>query len=307
MAGALSGHLVDSYNANMAARRPTPFTSTSSPLVTSGPMSINPQMHGTSNFTNYSMAESSFSLKSESSFFDSDFSDATTHKIAALQAKLNQKLGPEYISQRPGPGGGPKLTYAEGWKIINLANEVFGFNGWSSNVVSLTIDFIEFNEETRRYTVGTTAIMRVTLRDGVFHEDVGYGMLENSKSKGQALDKVRMRYYGILTQVSELLFLPVQERGCHRWPKAGPAEFREPLGKLSLRQVIYARGNQNQGSSRTFSLSPSTYSGQTHTSSRPDLIRTTFTVAPNSRNVNPPTLQPLPLPPLLPLQIHHLT
>ncbi|EPQ52213.1 Rad52/22 double-strand break repair protein [Gloeophyllum trabeum ATCC 11539] len=101
------------------------------------------------------------------------------------------KLGPEFISQRPGPGGGPKLTYAEGWKIINLANEVFGFNGWSSNVVSLTTDFIDFSEESRRYTVGVTAIVRVTLRDGAFHEDIGYGMLENSKSKGAALDKCK--------------------------------------------------------------------------------------------------------------------
>ncbi|KAJ8081940.1 DNA repair protein rad52 [Marasmius tenuissimus] len=112
-------------------------------------------------------------------------------KIAALQAKLNQKLGPEYISTRPGPGGGPKLIYAEGWKVINLANEVFGFNGWSSSITSLTTDFIDTNEETKRVNIGVTAIVRVTLRDGVFHEDVGYGMVENQKSKGAALDKCR--------------------------------------------------------------------------------------------------------------------
>ncbi|EDR07996.1 uncharacterized protein LACBIDRAFT_168781, partial [Laccaria bicolor S238N-H82] len=104
---------------------------------------------------------------------------------------LDQKLGPEYISQRPGPGGGPKLTYAEGWRIINLANEVFGFNGWSTTVVNLTTDFIDYNEESKRYNVGASAIVRVTLRDGVFHEDIGYGMLENSKSKGGALDKCK--------------------------------------------------------------------------------------------------------------------
>ncbi|TFK49114.1 recombination protein Rad52, partial [Heliocybe sulcata] len=120
-----------------------------------------------------------------------DLSQETARKVAELQAKLDMRLGPEYISQRPGPGGGPKLTYAEGWKIINLANEVFGFNGWSSNVVSLSTDFIDFSEESRRYTVGVTAVVRVTLRDGVFHEDIGYGMLENSKSKGAALDKCK--------------------------------------------------------------------------------------------------------------------
>ncbi|KAH9922507.1 recombination protein Rad52 [Fomitopsis serialis] len=131
----------------------------------------------------------------QSSFFQDttlvDLSDESAKKIATLQAKLNRKLGPEYISQRPGPGGGPKLTYAEGWKIINLANEVFGFNGWSSSVINLTTDFIDQNEQSQRYSVGVTAVVRITLRDGAFHEDVGYGLLENSKSKGAALDKCK--------------------------------------------------------------------------------------------------------------------
>lgn len=120
-----------------------------------------------------------------------DMSSKTAEKIAELQAKLNRKLGPEYISQRPGPGGGPKLTYAEGWKIINLANEVFGFNGWSSSIVNMTVDFIDLNEQTQRWSVGCSAVVRVTLRDGVYHEDVGYGVLENSRSKGAALDKCK--------------------------------------------------------------------------------------------------------------------
>jgi len=119
-------------------------------------------------------------------------SEETARKIATLQVKLNQKLGPEYISQRPGPGGGPKLTYVEGWKIINLANEVFGFNGWSSNIVNQSTDFTDYFEETKKYCIGVTAIVRVTLRDGVYHEDIGYGTIENTRSKGAGLDKVRL-------------------------------------------------------------------------------------------------------------------
>lgn len=179
MAGALSGHLIDQYHPN---------NSFNSSIATHGAMSFNPNMHGTP------YAQRSFSLfgnDSQQTFTNDSISEESARKIASLQVKLNQKLGPEYISQRPGPGGGPKLTYVEGWKIINLANEVFGFNGWSSSIVSLTVDFADFNEESKRYNIGVTAVMRVTLKDGVFHEDVGYGMLENSKSKGQALDKVR--------------------------------------------------------------------------------------------------------------------
>jgi DNA repair and recombination protein RAD52 len=109
----------------------------------------------------------------------------------AIQTKLNRRLGPEYVSQRPAPGGGPKLTYVEGWKIIGLANEVFGYNGWCSTVTKIETDFVDMDPETRRYNIGITAIVKVTLKDGTCHEDVGYGTGENMKSKGAALDKVR--------------------------------------------------------------------------------------------------------------------
>ena len=39
-------------------------------------------------------------------------------------------------------GGQSKLTKAEGWKLINLANEAFKFNGWSSSIMSPTIDYV---------------------------------------------------------------------------------------------------------------------------------------------------------------------
>lgn len=176
MAGAFSGHLVNTYQPN------SPLNSS---IISHGSMSFNPTMHGTP------FAQQSLSLfGSPPSFANDSISEETAKKIASLQVKLNQKLGPEFISQRPGPGGGPKLTYAEGWKVINLANEVFGFNGWSSSVVSLTTDFIDFVEASGKYNVGVTAIVRVTLRDGTFHEDIGYGLLDNGRQKGAALDKV---------------------------------------------------------------------------------------------------------------------
>jgi DNA repair and recombination protein RAD52 len=110
--------------------------------------------------------------------------------VSVIQAKLNRRLGPEYVSQRPAPGGGPKLTYVEGWKIIGLANEVFGYNGWCSTVTRMETDFIDMDPETRRYCIGVTALVKITLRDGTYHEDIGYGTGDNLKSKGAALDKV---------------------------------------------------------------------------------------------------------------------
>ncbi|KAH7103918.1 Rad52/22 double-strand break repair protein [Auriculariales sp. MPI-PUGE-AT-0066] len=104
--------------------------------------------------------------------------------------KLTQKLGPEYISTRSGGGG--KLSYIEGWKVINIANEVFNHDGWSSSVVSLQQDYCDqLDPQGQRFNVGFSAIVRITLRSGAYHEDVGFGQMDNARGKGMAFDKAR--------------------------------------------------------------------------------------------------------------------
>ena len=116
-AGSFSGHLVDSF---MQARSPRgPFGQPLN-IATHGPMAFAPQMHGT--FTSAFGTQQSSSFFSEPSFMD--VSQESANKIAELQVKLNKKLGPEYISQRPGPGGGPKLTYAEGMSHPHITLQV---------------------------------------------------------------------------------------------------------------------------------------------------------------------------------------
>ena len=68
-------------------------------------------------------------------------SEYTAQEIATLSSRLEKQLGPEYISSRPGAGGG-KVHYLSADKCINLANEVFGFNGWSSGIQNIQIDFV---------------------------------------------------------------------------------------------------------------------------------------------------------------------
>lgn len=57
-------------------------------------------------------------------------SPQTSERVDRIQSILSKKLGPEYLSTRQG-GGGTKLTYIEGWRVINLANDIFGYNGQS--------------------------------------------------------------------------------------------------------------------------------------------------------------------------------
>lgn len=106
----------------------------------------------------------------------------------AIRELLQQKLGKEHLATRPGSAG-VSFTYVESWKAIELANQIFGFNGWSSAVVDITPDYIEQSGK-GRYSVGVTAVVKVMLKDGTYHEDVGYGMAEHPK-KGSAIENAK--------------------------------------------------------------------------------------------------------------------
>ena len=113
----------------------------------------------------------------------------TAAQIATLQSRLDKQLGPEYISTRPGAGGG-KVHYLAAEKVINLANEVLGFNGWSSEIKNVQIDFVD-ESTSGKISLGLSVISRVTLKDGAFHEDIGYGHIENCKGKAAAFEKAK--------------------------------------------------------------------------------------------------------------------
>lgn len=112
----------------------------------------------------------------------------TAEEYQAIQKALRQRLGPEYISSRMA-GGGQKVCYIEGHRVINLANEMFGYNGWAHSVTQQNVDFVDLNNG--KFYVGVCAFVRVQLKDGSYHEDVGYGVSEGLKSKALSLEKAR--------------------------------------------------------------------------------------------------------------------
>ncbi|NXX46607.1 RAD52 protein, partial [Tricholaema leucomelas] len=112
----------------------------------------------------------------------------TASEYQAIQHALRQRLGPEYISSRQA-GGGQKVCYIEGHKVISLANEMFGFNGWAHSVTQQNVDFVDLNNG--KFYVGVCAFVKVQLKDGSYHEDVGYGVSEGLKSKALSLEKAR--------------------------------------------------------------------------------------------------------------------
>ena len=53
---------------------------------------------------------------------------------------LNQKINKNNVSFRSG-GGGQKLAYVESWHVIQEANRIFGFDGWSSETIETSLVF----------------------------------------------------------------------------------------------------------------------------------------------------------------------
>ncbi|KAJ3410876.1 DNA repair protein rad52 [Chytridiales sp. JEL 0842] len=122
-----------------------------------------------------------------SAFGHRSFTPEERHRIGSNLKKI---LGPEYMTTRAGPGGS-KLTYLEGHKAITIAHEIFGFDGWSHSIVDTTIDFCDVSRESGSVSVGVSAIIKVTLKDGTSHEDYGYGSIENARSKAAAFEKAK--------------------------------------------------------------------------------------------------------------------
>ena len=83
-------------------------------------------------------------MSSEPPAASSTFGEAKFSKEEheAIENALKKRLGPNYLSTRPAMGG-QKVVYIEGWRLIDIANGIFGFNGWSHSVTSTSVDFID--------------------------------------------------------------------------------------------------------------------------------------------------------------------
>jgi len=107
----------------------------------------------------------------------------------SLRKRLREPIPKEFLSTRAGPGGS-KLTYLESHRAIELANDIFGPDGWSCSVVSSEVDYCA-EDAPGRWSCGISALIRVSMTNGSSHEDVGYGIAEGMKSRGMALEKAK--------------------------------------------------------------------------------------------------------------------
>lgn len=90
-------------------------------------------------------------------------------------AELSKKLDPSFVV-KPTGNFGPKGDYLEGWHVINEANRIFGFDGWSYTI-DLRQDALVEGKDGKGNPQWQAAYTCVcTLRVGdVTRQDVGFG------------------------------------------------------------------------------------------------------------------------------------
>lgn len=97
---------------------------------------------------------------------------------AETTAKLTAPLNRAHVKERA--EAGRTLSYIEGWRVIDEANSIFGFGGWTRETLLLeqtNKDLVELtgnNGPYQQWRVGYIAKVRITVA-GVIRDGVGFG------------------------------------------------------------------------------------------------------------------------------------
>ncbi|AOA64451.1 DNA repair protein [Komagataella phaffii CBS 7435] len=78
----------------------------------------------------------------------------------------------------------------ENQKLISTANQVFGFNGWSS-VLDGSFEMSECAEEDGRFKMKVLTTVKLILKDGTTCSATGTGRTQNASGRAQALSKCK--------------------------------------------------------------------------------------------------------------------
>ena len=92
--------------------------------------------------------------------------------------KLKAPLDGQRVKRRE--QGNITLSYLEGYDIIDMANSIFGFDGWSYNIENLEQVSEEINENNNK-VIAYRAVINITVYNTnhqlfVIRSDVGYGI-----------------------------------------------------------------------------------------------------------------------------------
>ncbi|KAG6974389.1 hypothetical protein JG688_00003109, partial [Phytophthora aleatoria] len=160
-----------------------------------------------------------------------------------VDAFLHQKLGKDSLARRPGPGG-RKLTYIESCKAIELANRAFGFNGWSCHIVECKEEYKEKKGD--RWSIGYSSLVRIELKDGTSHEDVGFGTSDGQRDLGAALEQAKKASISDARKRALRLFGEYLGNSCYDKDHIKDVNSNRPMAPLAAAPNVILPGQQQQ-------------------------------------------------------------
>jgi len=129
-----------------------------------------------------------FDLNDDDDFKDQPASTWAVAKIGTLQVKIEQ-----YITNKQRARMRHFNIDIPTHHLISLANEAFGYNGWSSEMINFSIT--EYSQdiggERESHSLQVECAVKITLKDGTYHEATGKGRAENLPSKSMAFGKAK--------------------------------------------------------------------------------------------------------------------
>ncbi len=149
--------------------------------------------------------------------------------------------------------GNIKLSYLEGYDIIDTANAAFGFGNWSYSVTDLQQISEELNQNQNR-VIGYRALVAVTVYDihhkgTVIREDVGYGTgigrdyasAHESGGKEAVTDALKRAFRTFGNQFGNALYDKSQKNVDHASaPKQIPSGEQQPAQAIPYDADPYA-------------------------------------------------------------------
>ncbi|KAL3666725.1 hypothetical protein V7S43_008348 [Phytophthora oleae] len=179
----------------------------------------------------------------------------------SVNAFLQQKLGKESLTRRPGPGG-RMLTYIESCKAIELANRAFGFNGWSCRIVECKEEYKEKKGD--RWSIAYSSLVRIELKDGTSHEDVGFGTSDGQRDLGAALEQAKKASISDARKRSLRLFGEYLGNSCYDKDHIKGVNSNKPMAPLAAAPNVLLPGQQQQPiqGGQVAERPPAVYDGQ---------------------------------------------
>lgn len=131
------------------------------------------------------------------SMFDSDSDDESVGdppispwalaKIGTFQSRLDTLVQ----TRQARHGQKASVAHVPTSMILRLANDVFGFNGWSSTIVDCAPVSHQFDDDNEKYSMKHEAQVLITLKDGTASRAAGVGDCINMPHKYMCLGHSR--------------------------------------------------------------------------------------------------------------------